>query len=234
MGDSVSNVFAQWNTFQSSRCNSARNWLYEHYRDYSRAVARRIYSRLGISAVDIEDLYQWADLGLIESIDKFNLDKNVDFRTYSGFRIRGCILNGLAKYSEVTSYYKFKANLPDSVTTAITSGNSNEQLSIDNLVGATLDFGYSFWISMFLGREETCADGSFYSSPERETFHSEIIRKISVLPKRSQEVVRKCYLEEKSFSEIADELNLSKSRVAQLHQQALATLRTAMEVSLRI
>ena len=73
-----------------------RNQLVEQYIPYATSIAGRVMQTLS-SSVDFDDVMCNARLGLIEAAKRFDPTLNVDFKTFSYYRIKGAIYNGLRK-----------------------------------------------------------------------------------------------------------------------------------------
>ncbi|MBB3063503.1 sigma-70 family RNA polymerase sigma factor, partial [Microbulbifer rhizosphaerae] len=178
----------KWRELRAGDLVNARLWLFEYYRDYSHYIAKSIYFRSKHAGFEMEDLIQWAEIGLLEAIDRYNWERKVNFRTYAGFRIKGSVLNGMAKYSEKSSYYEFLSKLnADRFQFHLKSVNSANG-TLNELVGAVLDFGYIHILENFWQLEETLEINSPYYTPEYSAFVSEINGHISKLPKLSQKI----------------------------------------------
>jgi RNA polymerase sigma factor for flagellar operon FliA len=89
-----------WAQFVRDRDVPTRNRLIEHHLPYCRTVARIAYARRGGLEVEFLDYVQFATLGLIEAVERFDPTMGVAFPTYATARIRGSILNNLEPLSE--------------------------------------------------------------------------------------------------------------------------------------
>ncbi|BBM00337.1 sigma-70 family RNA polymerase sigma factor [Microbulbifer sp. GL-2] len=217
-----------WDTLSRSGMSNARTWLYEYYKDYGYYIAKRIYSRRKFTGVDINDLYQLADVGLIEAIDRYDRTKKVNFKTYAAFRIRGSIANGLESYSERASYYAC-VNARKQIQQEVNFSDENFESNLfQTLISITLNLGYSYVLDAYDYVDEIGSNESPYTSPEYSSFLSEIMNKVARMSNIHQDVIRMRYFEEASFSEIGRALNLSKTRSAQLHSEAIQLLRKSI------
>ena len=85
-----------WEEYQKNPTPKLREQLIIEYAQLVRLVAGRLSMYLGHN-VEYDDLVSYGIFGLIDAIDKFNLEKNVKFETYASLRIRGAILDQIRK-----------------------------------------------------------------------------------------------------------------------------------------
>jgi RNA polymerase sigma factor for flagellar operon FliA len=155
----------------------------------------------------------------VEAIDGFDPTREASFETYSSYRIRGAVLNGLGRESEIAAQRSFwrtrmqeredpPAEPPPEVDDA------------DN--GAALGF-------MFEHEGENVADEALQANPHAAVEQVELLTLIGSvlekLPPRERELIRRHYFEQCEFRVIASELALTPGRVSQLHAQALLRIR---------
>ena len=208
-------------------------------------VAHRIASRLP-SHVDVDDLIHSGILGLMDAVGKFEPDRQVKFKTYAEQRIRGAILDGLRDLDWVprslrrkkkdieTAYHLLEQQHGRAATdeeVALHLGLSLDELhhSLDELKGVTL--------GAFVDAGEN-GDGenliSFVPDPDGENPHILLqarevrdILKTAVdrLPTKERFVVQLYYFEELTMKEIGTLLNITESRVSQLHTKSMLRLR---------
>ena len=85
-----------WDKYMKTKSAEIREQLILEYVNLVNLVAGRMGMYLGYT-VEYDDLVGYGIFGLIDAIDKFNLDKNVKFETYASLRIRGSILDQIRK-----------------------------------------------------------------------------------------------------------------------------------------
>jgi RNA polymerase sigma factor for flagellar operon FliA len=208
-------------------------------------VAHRISARLP-SHVEVDDLIHSGILGLMDAIKKFEPGRNVKFKTYAEQRIRGAILDGLRDLDWVPrslrrkkkdiegAYHLLEQQLGRAATdeeVAQHLGVSLEELhkSLDDLKGVTL--------GAFMEAGED-GDGenliSFVPDPDAEdpsiTLQAREIRTmlkdaVEKLPTKERFVVQLYYFDELTMKEIGTLLNITESRVSQLHTKSMLRLR---------
>ena len=208
-------------------------------------IAHRISSRLP-SHVEVDDLIHSGILGLMDAVKKFEPDRNVKFKTYAEQRIRGAILDGLRDLDWVprslrrkkkdieNAYHLLEQQLGRAATdeeVAQHLGLTLEDLnkSLDELKGVTLG------TFVDAGDDESGENLiSFVPDPDAEdpsvTLHSrevkELLRSaVDKLPTKERFVVQLYYFDELTMKEIGTLLNITESRVSQLHTKSMLRLR---------
>lgn len=208
-------------------------------------IAHRISSRLP-AHVELDDLIHSGILGLLDAVGKYEPGRNVKFKTYAEQRIRGAILDGLRdldwvprslrrKKKDIENAYHF---LEQHLGRAATDEEVAEHLgltldelnkSLDDLKGVTLG-------TFVEAGEDNDGESliSFIADPDAEDPHvllqsrelRAILRNaVSVLPNKERFVVQLYYFDELTMKEIGTLLNITESRVSQLHTKAMLRLR---------
>jgi len=98
---------ARWLDFARSRSSAVRVELIERYIGLARMMAARLYQRRADNSVPFGDYLQYARVGLVEAIDSYDPERAVPFEAFSGYRIKGAILNGLQSESELAAQRAF-------------------------------------------------------------------------------------------------------------------------------
>ncbi len=208
-------------------------------------VAHRISSRLP-SHVEMDDLIHSGILGLMDAVRKFEPDRNVKFKTYAEQRIRGAILDGLRdldwvprslrrKKKDIEAAYHLleqqhgRAATDEEVAAHLGLALEDLHHSLDELKGVTLG---AFVDAGENGEGENLI--SFVPDPDGENPHIllqarevRLLLKSAVerLPTKERFVVQLYYFEELTMKEIGTLLNITESRVSQLHTKSMLRLR---------
>jgi RNA polymerase sigma factor for flagellar operon FliA len=208
-------------------------------------IAHRISARLP-SHVEVDDLIHSGILGLMDAVKRFEPDRNVKFKTYAEQRIRGAILDGLRDLDWVprslrrkkkdieTAYHLLEQRNGRAATdeeVAAHLGMPLEELhhSLDDLKGVTLG---TFMDAGENGEGENLI--SFVPDPDGENPHillqAQEVRTIlkdavERLPSKERFVVQLYYFDELTMKEIGTLLNITESRVSQLHTKSMLRLR---------
>jgi RNA polymerase sigma factor for flagellar operon FliA len=215
-----------------------------------RYLARHIHDRLP-QHVPIEDLIHAGVLGLMDALTKYDEARQVQFKTYAKFRIRGAILDSLRELDWSPRDLRRKARLIEVASARLSHelGRSATEQEIAAELGITLE---SF--QHLLGDLEGLDIGSFHieatgkeqdddlceylpgnpdESPYYLTMKSELnqflIRAVEELSEKEQQVLSLYYYEELTMKETGAVLGIGESRVSQIHSLALLRLRTRLQ-----
>ena len=213
-----------------------------------RFVARRIHERLP-QHVEIEDLVSAGMVGLIDALAKFDHSKQVQFKSYAQFRIRGAILDSLRTLDWSPRELRRKgraieetirtltAQLGRTPTEAEIAGGMEMSLNdYQRLLGELkgLEIG-----SLNLERNEEGGDDELSYLPGHESdeplfrclkgeLRQRLIDAIETLPEKERLVLTLYYYEELTMKEIGQTLGVVESRVSQIHSASVVRLRAAM------
>jgi RNA polymerase sigma factor for flagellar operon FliA len=208
-------------------------------------IAYHLVARLPAS-VELDDLIQAGMLGLLDAARKFSVARGASFETYAGIRIRGAMLDELRSNDWLPrsvhrrtrdvarAVHKIEARdgreaRPEQI--AVELGLSVEQYG--ELLGE-LFTGKMFSLEELRGEHGELPDeaSEAAASPpaelERERFQEALAREIAGLPEREKLVLSLYYEQELNLREIGEVLEVTESRVCQIHGQALVRLRARM------
>lgn len=231
-----------WRAWKEHQDPEARRNLIDHYLSFANMFAAKLYARRQIEDIEFQEYRQYAIVGLIEAVDRFDATRNASFKTYAGHRIAGSILNGIEKSCEKQQQISARASLrQERLESMRESGKKSAHNDLfselaDLAIGLAL--GYVLEDSgMYQDLEEQYTE-HFYDRHELAQLKEAIKRIVDVLPDQARSIVRYHYFQGVSFEEIARILNLSKGRISQIHRQALKLLREIYsgteEVNLRL
>lgn len=219
-----------WAQFVASPGPQLREQLIASYLSFTRSLAARSYRMRADNSVPFDDYLQYARVGLVEAIDRYDPSRESSFETFAGYRIRGAILNGLGHESELAAQRDFwrthTAERIDSLHSYPSAPRANEAAELEELVQLTMGLAIGFLLE---SGEPTLVDETVAANPyaATELAHlGEWVREaVNQLPEREQGIIRRHYFSQCEFQAIAVELSLTKGRVSQLHAQALGRLR---------
>ena len=220
-----------WRAFKDDRSQKARERLFDLYYPLARSIARS--QKFGRATHDFElpDLIQWACAGLLEALDAFDPSRAAPFKAFARRRIRGSVLDGISKASELREQISFRNRMRSERTRSLASSGLDD-LSGEEAMKALIDLTVGLALGFML--EESGASASEATHDRRPTAYESLAWKqlihrlaqsIGELPEREQGVVRHHYLNDLTFEQIGQILGLSKGRVSQIHKIALARLR---------
>jgi RNA polymerase sigma factor for flagellar operon FliA len=207
---------------------------------------------IGLPAIlDYEDILSYGTIGLIEAFDRFDGSKGVKFETYAISRIRGAIIDALRALDRLPRSVRQKAKRLDQVTIELTAAHDREptEAEVAEAMGLSLDQYHhalvdTSWVTVsldgLLDRDEN-NDGAgateLPADPNEEDFTNRLEKRqmldaltgaVKGLPEREWLIVSLYYKDEMTMKEIAQILEISESRVCQLHGRALSRLRARL------
>ncbi|MBR5964792.1 MAG: RNA polymerase sigma factor WhiG [Treponema sp.] len=240
-----------WNEYKETRSPDLRDKIIRQYMPLVKYVAGKVSVGMP-SSVEFDDLVGFGQFGLLDAIEKYDPDKNVKFKTYAVTRIRGAIFDELRQLDWVPRSVRQKsreiedtigdleARLGRSASDAEIAGKlgvSEEeyQQTVMKLSGTSVLSLNDVWYS---GNDsDHMSIGDSIESPsslnpdvivEREEIRKIIIQAINELPEKEKMVIVLYYHEDLTFKEIGQVLEVSESRISQLHTKANLRLRAKL------
>lgn len=232
------------NNSYSNKMNKSE--LVEVYGVLVKKIAYHLLARLPAS-VQVDDLIQSGMIGLFEAYNNFDSSKGASFETFAGIRIRGSMIDEMRRgdwtprsvhrnsrmvseaikslaYSlgrdatdqEVADELNLSVNEYHQILSEVSNGKI---LSIDDL-GVTEDS---------LKLDESCYTQNPYQNIEHQIFKKTLAHCIATLPERESLVLSLYYDEELNLKEIGEVIDVSESRVSQIHSQAMHRLKAKMQ-----
>jgi RNA polymerase sigma factor for flagellar operon FliA len=244
----VSDIKDVWVEYKRTRSEQLRNVLMEHYLHLVRYNAERIHVKLP-DEVELDDLMSAGIFGLMDAIAGFDLDRGVKFETFSAPRIRGAILDELRSMDWVPRLVRSRAHKLDTATKQLevrlgrlpTQKELCEQLQVSpgelekiikdaNAVGlVSLSRKYYETDSNKDVREIDVLEDKRGADPVREIQRKDLKELITRgLSRAERLIIILYYFEEMTMKEIGQTLDLSESRVSQMHSSILARLKAQM------
>jgi len=237
-----------WREYKRQGTELLRNRLVEHYVYLARFIAERIGAKLP-EEVDVDDLMSAGVFGLVDAIDAFDLERGVKFETYCATRIRGAILDELRNMDWVPRLVRHRsARLADAVRALEVelgrmptedeiarrlklSKSQFEKLRRDASAVALVSLSNSFGDSDS-DREVCEADvlpDDTSCDPVLEAQKSDMRDAIkNTLSRAERLIITLYYHEEMTMKEIGMTLDLSESRVSQMHSAIVERLRAQL------
>lgn len=231
-----------------------RNELILTYTPLIKYIAARLAARLP-AQVSLDDLISCGIIGLIDAINKFDVSKNVQFKTYAEFRVKGAMLDELRALDWVPRSVRRKTTDLEKAYADIEKqvGRPATDEEVAQIMGLTLDDFYklldetksvSFMDIEFLRQKATEANdptlAETLAMDDRDPFTAinlsqirELIAgAISDLPEKEKLTVSLYYQDELTMKEIGEVLGYTESRISQMHSKAMFRLRTKLKKAL--
>jgi RNA polymerase sigma factor for flagellar operon FliA len=183
-------------------------------------IALHLLARLP-SSVELDDLQQAGLLGLLSAVRSYSPDQGASFETYAGIRIKGAMLDELRKLSWAPRSVHEKARKMAQAVRDVEARN-NGQASDAEIAQEML------FIEDAGVEDDQEADENPAEMMEDERFRSALTAVIDGLPERERMVMALYYQEELNLKEVGLVLEVSESRVSQIHSQALTRIRAKM------
>ena len=238
-----------WEEYAKAKSPEIREKIILEYAPLVKVVAGRLSMYLGYN-VEYEDLVSYGIFGLIDAIDKFDFLKDVKFDTYASLRIRGAILDQIRKMDWIPRTIRQKQKKIDAVIRDIEAryGRSATDEEVSSGLGITeeeyLDWQSQMKITNVVSLNEFLEQGSEvpneasqsrssqFDSPEevleRDELKKMLTESLELLTEKERKVVLLYYYEDLTLKEISNILEVSESRISQLHTRALQKMRNRM------
>lgn len=238
-----------WREYKRTEDVILRNQLLEKYLPLVRYLAERMLAKLPQN-INVEDLQSAGVLGLLDAVRGFDPERGVKFETYCSTRIRGSILDELRALDWVPRIVRSKANKIDrawkTLETRYGRNPSDEEMAVQLDI---TDVEYEAMareasaVSMTSLTTETKDDDGSKSmrkldlledkkglNPEVELKKKEVTEFLTRgLSRKERLIILLYYYEELTMREIGEALDLSESRVCQLHSRIIIRLKSQMQ-----
>lgn len=224
-----------WQRLRAAGDEDARRQLLTLHLPYARVVAATYYARRYHDEIEFGDYLQYASVGLLEALDRFDPARGAQFRTFAARRMHGAILNGIERLTEkqqqIAARQRLKADRTESVRMLAEAAGSSAPRTPEQLFRYVAEAGIGLALAWLLDGTgmmddpQRAEDLPFYRSTELRQLRQRLLQLVEQLPEQERVVVRSHYLQEMRFDEIAQMLHLTKGRISQIHKQALLRLR---------
>ncbi len=238
-----------WKTYKRTRDENLRNTLIEYHMPLVRAIAERVLQTLPKS-IELDDLSSAGTFGLMDAINGFDLSRGIKFKTYCTTRIRGSILDELRSQDWVPRLVRLKAHRLDRAIRQLEGelGRAPNQAEIATALGITLEELQAHEAEAnaktIFSLSEKWDDGD----EEKEMEKVEILadRKsvdpvdtiqqrdaletiTGSLTKKERLIILMYYYEGLTMREIGEIMELTESRVCQIHSNVMARLKAQLD-----
>jgi RNA polymerase sigma factor for flagellar operon FliA len=209
-------------------------------------IAYHLLARLPAS-VQVDDLIQSGMIGLLEASNNFDHGKGASFETFAGIRIRGAMLDEIRRGDWTPrSVHKNSRMVSEAIKTLEASlGRDVTDLEVAEKLDISLNDYHHILSEVSTGKilgiedlgvgEDSLAsmedvnNNDPYENIEQIVFKKSLTECISTLPEREALVLSLYYDEELNLREIGKVLDVSESRVSQIHSQAMHRLKSRMQ-----
>ena len=229
--------------------DSYRDQLITEYLPYVKRIVHRIAVHLP-STIDIEDLMNVGVIGLIQAVYRYDPKRDNKFMTYAVFRIRGAVLSELrsrdylsrANRRKIRELENIHLKLEQKLGREVDDFEIAEELGVDiDQVHRTKQLSSISFISFeelgFSSKDEKEKLINYLVDSEEDALaltrlkelKNAVARAIEQLPEKERLVISLYYLDELTMKETGKVLNVTESRVSQIHSQAILRLRAKLK-----
>ena len=238
-----------WRDFKDTAEQSLRERLILHYSPLVKYVAGRVGVGLPPN-IEQADLVSYGIFGLIDAIEKFDLERAIKFETYAISRIRGAIIDELRAIDWIPRSVRYKAREVEKAYAALEAKlhRTPTEPEVAQEMGITLDELHTIFsrvsfvnvvaldellnvggdkgdkLSLVDTLEDTKAEDPVAAFESEETKYL-LAKAINQLPEREKIVVTLYYYEGLTLAEIGQVLGVTESRICQMHTKAVLQLR---------
>ena len=238
-----------WDEYFATRSEASRNRLMEQYLHIVKYTAERLYTKLP-EEVDVDDLISAGIFGLMDAVKAFDPDRGVKFETYCAPRIRGAILDELRSMDWVPRLVRSRAHKLNEATAALEAqlGRKPEmkelakemKMSVREFQKLERDAHATGLVSLSRKWFETDSHKDVreidvledkksddpYRAVQKKDLRDLVTRGLS---RAERLIVLLYYFEEMTMKEIGETLDLSESRVSQMHSAILLRLKGQLD-----
>ena len=204
-----------WEKYTKNPTQEMREQIIIEYAPLVKIVAGRLSMYLG-GNVEYEDLVSYGVFGLIDAIDKFDTNKDVKFETYASLRIRGSILDQIRKMDWIPRTVRQRQRKIDEAIKSLEARTG--KTPTDEMLAEELG----------VSGEELLS----WQSQLKVIAETELKRMLKdamqLLTEKEQKVILLYYYEDLTLKEISRVLEVSESRISQLHTKALQKMKKKM------
>lgn len=228
---------------------SYRDQLITEYLPYVKRIVHRIAVHLP-ATIDIDDLMNVGVIGLIQAVDRYDPSRDNKFMTYAVFRIKGAVLSELRSRDFLSRSNRRKIRDLENACLKLEQklGREVDDFEVANELGVDVEQVYrtkqmssisfiSFEELGFSSRDEkekllsylVDKDDDAMTLTRLKELQEALARAIEQLPEKEKLVISLYYIEELTMKETGKVLNITESRVSQIHSQAILRLRAKLK-----
>lgn len=234
-----------WELYSKDKTSELREKIIIEYASLVKIVAGKLGIYLGYN-VEYDDLVGYGTFGLIDAIDKYDFDKGVKFETYASLRIRGAILDQVRRMDWLPRTVRQKQKKMDAAYQKLETESG--KFATDEELAAELEISVEElgqWQAQtkaagVVSLDEYLEQGSEngivagtesedFAQPEKQmeqkAMKELLVQSLESLTEKEKKVILLYYYEELTLKEISEVLEVSESRISQLHTKAIQKLR---------
>lgn len=220
--------------------------LVEQHAGLVKRIAHHMMARLPASVL-VEDLIQSGMIGLLEAAKNFDGSKGASFETFAGIRIRGAMLDEIRRGDWTPRSVHKNARMVADAIKALEAelGRDVKDVEVAEYLKLSIDDYHQILRDVssgkIIGIEDLGVSEDAFSIDENrnqnvpyegladEVFQKALASAITTLPEREALVLSLYYDDELNLREIGEVLDVSESRVSQIHSQAMVRLKAKLQ-----
>ncbi len=242
-----------WENYAKRKTPELQEKIIIEYAGLVKLVAGRLSMYLGYN-VEYDDLVGYGTFGLIDAVDKFDYTKGVKFETYASLRIRGAILDQIRKMDWIPRSIRQKQRKIDLAYQSLEQKYgrlaSDEEIAVE--LEITVD-EFEAWqnqtkVTNIISLDEFMEQGTEgkveqsltadFDQPdkivEKQELKDVLLKTLETLTEKEKKVIVLYYYEELTLKEISRILEVSESRISQLHTKALQKMKIRLGSNMEV
>ncbi len=242
-----------WESYTKKKTPELQEKIIIEYAGLVKLVAGRLSMYLGYN-VEYDDLVGYGTFGLIDAVDKFDYTKGVKFETYASLRIRGAILDQIRKMDWIPRSIRQKQRKIDLAYQSLEQKYG--RMASDEEVASELEISvdeFENWqnqtkVVNIVSLDEFMEQGTEARTEQNLTAHFDqpdkiiekqelkelLIKTLETLTEKEKKVIVLYYYEELTLKEISRILEVSESRISQLHTKALQKMKLRLGSNMEV
>lgn len=206
-----------------------------------RRIAAALYARRSFDGVPFDEYIQFGSEGLVQAARRFNPALGVKFETYASRRVRGAIVSGLEKSTEINQQVSTLRRVAQERLASISEhhppaeAGSVEQ-ALARLVNASVGMAIAFMLddtALYQTEGDSAGAGiTHWRDGAANMAYQQLVRRLNQafehLTGNERQVLERHYFEHEAFEHIARTMGVTKGRISQLHRAGLTRLRTVL------
>ncbi len=220
---------SHWRQWKREGCDEARRKLFDIYLPWAKRIAGSEFRERGRAGAELGDIVQLAYVGLLEAMETYQPERDAAFIGYAHARLLGSISDGLAKSSDdrAAEFGKRKAET-ERIRAILGSIDQDEDEPLDQLRSVISDLALGV-----LAKRGIAPPPQTPVRQEDFEFRELCISVVQAIEKMDDPdrfVMRRHYFDEVSLGTLAEALNVTASRVSQIHSRSLKQLRAVLGI----
>lgn len=192
--------------------------------DWARRVAKRIFMRVRVPALDYADYVQAATLGLMEAAQRFRPERGVPFQGYALRRVRGEVFDLVRGFLRAPASDR-RVDAAAERRESLAEAEAGEGDPLSAMLGIVAGLGIGHLLeAQAMPVEDPLACPAYGALAERDR-RRVLMAALEQLPAREARILRLHYLHHVAFQEIAAMEGVTRGRIAQLHRRGLERMR---------